>query len=735
MLISVFILGIIAMTAQATFLREVLATFTGGELIIGVALLFWLLWTSVGSGVLGRLVTRVDDPECLFHELLPWYGILGYTGVAITGNTPFLVSLTPGELVPYDVQLVIVILAFLPFNILGGFLFVIGSKALKYKRAPSVGRAYTMESLGSALAGAVTSLILVKIFSNYSIAMICSIIGIFTGLIWEIQHISFYRLLRFIFPIILLTAVYWGDKYVSDYYYKGQHFLEETDTKYGRLRVTRKGEQITFYSDASTLFSAPDIETNEYTAHIPMLASTKPHHVLVLGGCPGGVIDEVLKYKTVELITCVELDPGLFKLAKKYLKEDWTDNPHIETVITDSRAYLENTNKIYDVIVMNMPAPLSGVTNRYYTSEFFKLASSKLSREGILGFSVSGAENYISEDLAYFLSSIRATLATAFPSIVALPGIRCRFLAGNTPGMFDSLGWETLSSKREKLGIETLYVRDYFLRYTMTPERMNFVKHALNAVESPPVNSDTKPIGYFTRTIFQGDLDFSHTTNAIKSLISPNILRFFMLFWIFLLSMFAILPEKGIIRRPIVATVITVGMTEISLELLAIMAYQSIFGFLYSRIALLTGSYMAGLALGAWIGTQMVEKKYAQITHLAKIQAGIAVIPPIWIGLLALHSAFPGEIPLMELGFYILTILAGFAGGLQFPLADSLYRKSISYPESGLGIIYGVDLAGSSVGALITAPLMIPVLGMVPVLVFLSVMNSITAGVLWLRRK
>ncbi len=176
-------------------------------------------------------------------------------------------------------------------------------------------------------------------------------------------------------------------------------------------------------------------------------------------------------------------------------------------------------------------------------------------------------------------------------------------------------------------------------------------------------------------------------------------------------------------------------MTEISLELLAIMAYQSIFGVLYGRIALLIGSYMAGLALGAWIGTQMVEKKYTGIKQLAIIQIGIAVIPMVWIGLLVLHSAFPGEIPLMELGFYILTTLAGFAGGFQFPVADSLYRKSISYHESGLGIIYGVDLAGSSVGALVTASLMIPILGMVPVLVFLSVLNSITACALWLRRK
>jgi len=117
------------------------------------------------------------------------------------------------------------------------------------------------------------------------------------------------------------------------------------------------------------------------------------------------------------------------------------------------------------------------------------------------------------------------------------------------------------------------------------------------------------------------------------------------------------------------------------------------------------------------------------------LQLSIAVIPIFWVGLLRIHSASPGQIPCIEPAFYILIFLSGLAGGFQFPLADSLYRKSISYRESGLGVIYGIDLAGSSVGALVTASLMIPILGMIPVLVFLSALNFITAFALWLRRK
>jgi spermidine synthase len=178
----------------------------------------------------------------------------------------------------------------------------------------------------------------------------------------------------------------------------------------------------------------------------------------------------------------------------------------------------------------------------------------------------------------------------------------------------------------------------------------------------------------------------------------------------------------------------SVGLTEISLEILAIMAYQSMFGFLYSRIALLTGLYMIGLALGAWIGTNTVEKNIGKIQHLAVVQTGMAFLPLLWAGLLVLHSISPEHSSFTEAGFYILITGAGIAGGFQFPLADFLYRNSLSNPEKYLGVIYSLDLAGSSVGALVTASLMIPVLGMNPVLIFLSALNLIIAFSLWLRR-
>ena len=42
--------------------------------------------------------------------------------------------------------------------------------------------------------------------------------------------------------------------------------------------------------------------------HLPMASHPNPKHVLVVGGGDGGVIREVLKHKSVEKVTLVDID-------------------------------------------------------------------------------------------------------------------------------------------------------------------------------------------------------------------------------------------------------------------------------------------------------------------------------------------------------------------------------------------------------------------------------------------
>ena len=70
----------------------------------------------------------------------------------------------------------------------------------------------------------------------------------------------------------------------------------------------------------------------------------------------GGIIDEVLKYRSIEHVVYVELDPGLFELASRYLDESWRNDSRVEPVRADGRVYLVGATERFDVILMNMRA-------------------------------------------------------------------------------------------------------------------------------------------------------------------------------------------------------------------------------------------------------------------------------------------------------------------------------------------------------------------------------------------
>jgi spermidine synthase len=766
------------MLVQAAFLREILAVFRGGELTMGIALLSWLLWTAAGSGLSGKLVNRMKQPETWLFLLLPLYGIFGYLGTVLTGNAPFLFRLTPGELASYDLQFVAVVFFLLPFNVLGGFLFALGARALERPGLPSAGRAFTIEAFGAATGGILFSLVLVPRFSNHTLALACPIIATVSTAVWalrpgrpspfdslsrragegsgptridvpplrpgrkggqeggKIGSGTFSRLhgIFLVIPLPFLAGAIFVHSLAADYPYRGQQLLEQRETRYSRLRITRSGEQVTLYSGASVLFTAPNPETSEHAVHFPMMAARNPKKVLVLGGGPVGEIGEVLKYGPVERVTAVDLDPEVFTLASSHLDWPGKGDKRVELVAADGRAFLERTGERFDVITMNAPAPLSGQANRYYTREFFRLVAERLSPEGVFGFPLAGAENYIPEDLARFLASIRTSLGAVFPSVFLIPGMDIRFLASPAPGRFDALTWESLERDRTERGVETAYFRDYFLQFTMAPERVALLRESLDTVRNPVVNSDLKPSGYFLRTIVQGNLDGSRLIRGMDALAHPGILTGILAALGLLLLAPGLFPGGGARDRAVASTVLTVGLTEISLEILALMAYQSFFGFLYSRVALLTGAYMAGLALGGLRGARLAEQGKADTTRLARIQAGIALTAFAWIPFLRAGDVAGSLQGIMEAGFFFLTALAGFLGGMQFPLADVLFRKG-KKTDPGGGRIYGFDLAGSAAGAFITASLVIPSLGMVPALALLGGINLAVAGVMALRAR
>ena len=171
-----------------------------------------------------------------------------------------------------------------------------------------------------------------------------------------------------------------------------------------------------------------------------LLEHPQPRRVLLLGGGVAGLGSEILKTRTVTHLTYVELDPFLVRLAQGLLPAaaDLSRDPRVQLIYQDARRFLETTDQRYDVILMALPEPKSAQLNRFYTREFYRIVSRKLTPGGVFSFALPGAETSLSPLRAAYLAMTYHTLGQVFPEVVAFPGGRVRFFASPGRGVLVS---------------------------------------------------------------------------------------------------------------------------------------------------------------------------------------------------------------------------------------------------------------------------------------------------------
>jgi len=182
---------------------------------------------------------------------------------------------------------------------------------------------------------------------------------------------------------------------------EGQLFADEMiyseQTPYQRIVLTshpRNGE-VRLYLDGHLQFAALDEHRyHESLVHPVMSIGKPPKKILVLGGGDGLAIREVLKFKSVESIELVDIDPSMTELSKRFevirkLNLDSLLDSRVQIIHADAFNYVQqaysrlaNTGRWYDRIIIDLPDPHSEVLNKLYCKEFYKLIHRILSDDG-----------------------------------------------------------------------------------------------------------------------------------------------------------------------------------------------------------------------------------------------------------------------------------------------------------------------------------------------------------------
>jgi spermidine synthase len=694
------LLGFLAASIQVYLLREFAAEFYGNELTFGLFLGSWLLWGGLGSLVRSR-PSRPGGTSGLagLYGLVIGLFLVGLVGLRFSHK---LLGVLPAELTGLAPALgaSLVLGLFLSFPL--GRAFVLNARL----HAGGVATVYLLESAGAAAAGLLVHFVLVPHLSNWQGAAVVAgtaaiaVLLVMTPGRWRL-------LLASVFVLAAVLAVFDGPAQKASW--KPLRLVASRDTLYGKLQVVRTQEQVTLFDNGLAVFSHPDEGAAEEAVHFALLQRRGPRRVLLIGGGLSGGAVEVMKYPDIQ-VDCVELDPAVVRITRQYLSaadRAALANPRVRVIASDGRAYLARSAERYDAVLLNLPEPATAQVNRYYTREFFLLVRRKLAPDGIFGFVLASSENYISDALAQFLSSVAATLGEVFPQVRAVPGATCVFLASDGLLSIDA-GW--LSAEESRLGLDVRYMAPAMLRARLDPGRIARLAGKLK-IPGARINRDLVPVSYYFHEVlwagqFRGLesrlLHGAATVGPAWILDAP--------LGVFAIGLLALALSKKPSPTRWLVPVAVMGFTSIAVELAVFIAFQANFGVAYGEIPFLVAMFMAGLALGAAAGR---ARPRVGGKDIAIVQAAFILL---LLGTSASLSGGGGKsVP------FILLFGFGGLGGYLFVAANRLLLLETSH--HGLG--YGVDLLASFLGVVLASGLIIPLYGIPALLWRLAALNAL----------
>ncbi|CAB3845388.1 Polyamine aminopropyltransferase [Achromobacter mucicolens] len=170
----------------------------------------------------------------------------------------------------------------------------------------------------------------------------------------------------------------------------GDDVIHAETTQYQRLAVTRWHDDLRLYINGNLQFSSRDEHRyHESLVHPGLQALPWARNVLVLGGGDGLAVREILKYKHVEHVTLVDLDPAMTNLFSRSeplvkLNDGSLKDPRVTVINDDAGRWLESHAQVYDFIVVDFPDPSNFGLGRLYSVPVYHLMARHLAENGYM---------------------------------------------------------------------------------------------------------------------------------------------------------------------------------------------------------------------------------------------------------------------------------------------------------------------------------------------------------------
>lgn len=405
---------------------------------------------------------------------------------------------------------------------------------------------YAMDYIGAFVGAIIWVKVLLKFYPlteisfivagfNFAIALITVTYFIFTDFI---KHRVITAMIMLMTAVVLLIG-YLNNRDISDLF--EQHFYDDpiihkTTTKYQHIVLTQNKQlgDIRLYINGNTQFSSLDEKRyHDLLVHPVMSIAHKPEHALILGGGDGLALRELLKYKNLQSITLVDLDPDMVKLATenpqlrklnkdafqdarlhvsppgnvnsvnvkgvyletedsttKKIQSEWVATVDVYSIDADQFIRAKNYQR-WDVVIIDFPDPSSVELSKLYSKQFYRKLRTHLSANAFV--SIQSTSPYHSKES--FLA-IGNTLKAA--------GFNILPYRQNIPSFGEwgfHLAWSSASGENEEQ-----------------------IKNNLKSVEKFSVNTDYVTPELMLASFAFGKGELTSKTNCVNTVMFPCLL-------------------------------------------------------------------------------------------------------------------------------------------------------------------------------------------------------------------
>jgi spermidine synthase len=124
---------------------------------------------------------------------------------------------------------------------------------------------------------------------------------------------------------------------------------------------------------------------HEMITHVPMAINHSAEKILVIGAGDGGVMRELVKYKSIKKIDVAEIDCEVVNVCKKFLPQTAIgfDDRRVNIFYEDGLKFVRSKENEYDIIIVDSTDPF-GPGEGLFSKEFYGSCFNALTSQGIL---------------------------------------------------------------------------------------------------------------------------------------------------------------------------------------------------------------------------------------------------------------------------------------------------------------------------------------------------------------